>query len=146
MRPPDGSCLSASHQARWSLSTRCRCPVMARLERGLISKTFYTNSFCFKERKRPSDTSVDEACVGLRARSGPKTPVKVHARENEGGSCVSVHCIQPAQQSKSCQGAKAEPWKNKVLEFIYFSTTCYLLLPIYHPKSCRPPVGATSHT
>ena len=143
MRPPDGSCLSANHQARWSLSTRCRCPVIARLEKIHISKLLHTRLLF--QRKKPADTSVDQACMGFRAWPGPKTAVKVHAGENEGDSRVSVHCIQAAKEGKSCQGAKTEPWKTKVMTFIYLST-CYLLLPICQPKSCRPPVGATSHT
>ena len=86
------------------------------------------------ERKEPADTSVDQACMGFRAWPGPKTAVKVHAGENEGGSRVSVHCIQAAKEGKSCQGAKTEPWE-KVITFINLLLPVIYFSPFVTPKT-----------
>ena len=87
------------------------------------------------KRNKPANTGVDEACVGLCARPGAETTVKVHARENEGGSCISVHSIQAAKESKSCQGTKTEPWKNKVITFIYLLPPVIYFSPFVSPKA-----------
>ena len=84
--------------------------------------------------KKPADTSVDQACMGFRAWPGPKTAVKVHAGENEGGSRVSVHCIQAAKEGKSCQGAKTEPWE-KVITFINLLLPVIYFSPFVTPKT-----------
>ena len=87
----------------------------------------------FKEQAKwptdqPSNTGVDQACMGLSTRSWPKAAIKIHAGEHKRSCCVDVHRIKTAQKSKSCQSTKTEPLKKKYC----LSHSCALLLPVIY--------------
>ena len=81
-----------------------------------------------KQSDQPSNTGVDQACMGLSTRSWPKAAIKIHAGEHKRSCCVDVHRIKTAQKSKSCQSTKTEPLKKKYC----LSHSCALLLPVIY--------------